>query len=205
MAKQSRVEARVASLRSENEKRERIARNADNKLQGIFDALCENIRRSFAEVQHTKNSVMLTKGKLELTIDPPDGFREGAFGASGWDVVAGAKLRLIQIAPRYSRSSSLWYASVPSEECHRWREVAYRFNPVVGRRAKDNPFAVDNLEEADIAMAPGMVHPVQVAFGPVCIDHEDVEAFIDRWTDLFAKAVAGVLPAGQSSVTAFNH
>ena len=194
MAKQSRVEARVASLRSENEKRERIARNAGNKLQGIFDALCKNTGRSSAEVQRTKNSVILRKAKLELTIRAPDAFPEGAFGASGWDVVAGAKLRLIQIAPGYSRSSSLWYASVPSEECYRWREVAYRFHPVIGRKARDNPFAVDDLEQADIAMAQGMVHPVEVAFGPACIDNEDVEAFIDRWANLFAKAVAGGLP-----------
>jgi len=115
---------------------------------------------------------------------------EGAFERSGWDVITGVRIQVIQGAQRhrgdpkhYEWSASLWYARLKDMPDYRWYEVSYFSLSNVSEYA---PFALD-FPEADGAAGPG-IHKYQIAFGPVPIDDEDTEQFCDRWADLLARA-----------------
>jgi hypothetical protein len=59
------------------------------------------------------------------------------------------------------------------------------------------PFAIQHLgndiyRQADLAGGPGM-HTIEVDFGPVPIDDEDSDAFLERWLTRLAHAYEGRL------------
>ena len=112
-----------------------------------------------------------------------------AFPQSKWDVVARAGIGVHQNQPKYEISASLWYTSRSSDEEYRWWEISYY---AMIRGVDYQPFALDNLAEADIALTPGM-HNYGVASTPVPIDDENVDDFCNRWAGILAKAYQGKL------------
>lgn len=91
---------------------------------------------------------------------------EGSFPHSGWDVIAGAELKLSQEDPAYpGRSASLWYTDLGGGAGYRWVETPYM--TVLGAPAPtdETPFAVDDLEDADLA-ASNVTHVYQHAARP---------------------------------------
>jgi hypothetical protein len=102
-----------------------------------------------------------------------------------------------QLTPRYLWSSSLLYCRLPTSQDYRWYEVS--FMPLF-RATEMAPFSL--LEEtnntryryhhADFALSTTM-HSYQAAFGPVPIDDENEESFIERWMTIFGAAAEGRL------------
>lgn len=107
--------------------------------------------------------------------------------------MAGAIIKVRQSALPNEWSASLWYSKQLEKDEYRWREVSY-FNAFGSNRNKlrDEPYFLSDTEAADQAASSG-ISGYQIAWGPAPIDDEDVEAFYERWADLFALAVRGQL------------
>ena len=75
---------------------------------------------------------------------------------------------------------------------YRWREVSYFGSRLLNKISCFEPHYLEDIVQADEAAGPAIV-AYQIAFGPRCIDDEDVEGFKERWFDLFTKAVNGQL------------
>src|SRR3982074_2871618 len=94
-------------------------------------------------------------------------------------------------------SSSTWRVVLRSEPAmspntsYRWNEVAYRRH-ALSSASLIGPFPIQDLGDdiyrhADLAAGPGM-HTVAKEFGPVAIDDEDSNSFIERWLTRLAQA-----------------
>jgi hypothetical protein len=92
---------------------------------------------------------------------------ESAFSRSGWDVVAGAIIKVRQSALPNEWSASLWYSKQLEKDEYRWREVSY-FNAFGSNRnkLKDEPYFLSDTEAADQAASSG-ISGYQIAWGPV--------------------------------------
>jgi hypothetical protein len=86
----------------------------------------------------------------------------------------------------------LWYSKEHERDEYRWREVAYFSNAFSRHQPRYDPYFLDDINAADLA-ASRVMSEYQIAWGPAPIDDEDVEAFYERWADLFARAVRGQL------------
>lgn len=156
----------------------------------------ELLRRIMDSAPSAKSNIrgIITLGGAVLEISPmtinPIG--ESAFSQSGWDVVAGAVVKVRQSAPPYEWSASLWYSKVDGRDEYRWREVSYFSNAFSRNQRRYEPYFLDDTNAADLA-ASRVMSGYQIAWGPAPIDDEDVEAFYERWADLFASAVRGQL------------
>lgn len=118
---------------------------------------------------------------------------EGAFKASGWDVIAGAIITVEQGgAKRYEWSANLWYTNLGKNADYRWWEVMYMTHPLVRGGREYEPYAIDNLSDADLAAAPAM-GKIQLGARPRLIDDENVDDFCERWAKLLAQAYHGQL------------
>lgn len=119
---------------------------------------------------------------------------EDAFRTSHWNVYAGAYIKVVQSSPRLlvGYGSSIWYAKMNEHASCRWYEVSYMTHPLMRDRKEYEPYELMNVEEANRATSPGM-DVCQKAFGPVEIDDEDMNSFIDRWLSRFAAASEGRL------------
>ena len=134
-------------------------------------------------------------GDAELSFDfvrfstiPTDGFQR-----SGWDVLTGVIARVSQKTREpYIWSANLWYTNLGKGQEYRWWEVSYMTGPLRHSRPVYEPYAEENISNADLAASPGMA-PVQFGSKPKLIDDEYTEVFCDRWAELLAKAVNGQL------------
>lgn len=117
---------------------------------------------------------------------------ENAFFQSGWEVILGGKIEVVQFNPKYIWSSSLWYSKLPTDSNYRWREVSYCVDPLRPERPSFEPFAFEDFTNADKA-ASSIMDFYQIAFGPKPIDDENFDDFCNRWADLLAKAAKGEL------------
>jgi hypothetical protein len=73
-----------------------------------------------------------------------------------------------------------------------WYETAFMFNPLVGKRGRQNPFSLPPGVEAGKAIGIGLAE-FQVAWPFNRIDLGDEHEFLDRWMTWFAQAVQGQL------------
>ena len=138
------------------------------------------------------------------------------FPNSGWEVVAGAAIEVVQSEPNpYRIGASLWYADLnaanpaaPHE--YRWWEVGY-VNRVKALGNVHEPFALTDLGKADLAAAHGLLKPTRgvyepldlgpdyvshshaLAYKPNAIDDIDFDSFVDRWAQHLANAYSGYL------------
>ena len=114
---------------------------------------------------------------------------QAPFVRSGWDVVISGLITVRQPDPKvYIWSSSLWYSKLSPDDEYRWREVSYFMTSLSGRKPPDEPYALDDDRMADeVASRTSSINAI--AFGPVCIDDENIEEFKDRWIHLYSMAV----------------
>jgi serine/threonine-protein kinase len=108
-------------------------------------------------------------------------------------VVSTASLNLRIPPNRYEyegRSHSLWFGDIQQAGNYAWFETAFMISPLIPRRARQNPFALEPGEEAAKAVWQGMAE-VQLAwpFTPLVIG--ELDEFIDRWAGWFADAANG--------------
>jgi len=90
------------------------------------------------------------------------------------------------------RSHSLWYCDAAKAGRFQWFETAFMVSPLVAKRSRQNPFALDPGEEAAEAISIGLgTFDVAWPFAPLTIG--DLDEFIDRWAGWFADASQGEL------------
>lgn len=202
----SKEEARELSAKSVEERRKTIAREAQEILSQIVDTLFQRIQ------DHAPNAIVSTSAKAfggnapfpnrsivlgdaELAFDfvrfhtiPTDGFQR-----SGWDVLTGVIARVSQKTREpYIWSANLWYTNLGKGQEYRWWEVSYMTSPFMRSHPAYEPYAEENISNADLAASPVIAH-VQFGSKPKLIDDEYTDAFCDRWAELLAKAVNGQL------------
>jgi len=161
----------------------------------ILGELIQNLHEGMLDVLPNAKSVdnILTLENAQLVVfmcSHGDFIPSNAFSKSGWDVVAGAIISVTQIQPQYIWSSNLWFMKPDPSSDYRWYEVSYMDLPGFGSecRHQHEPFAIDNIEDADYA-ASNFMHIYQIAWGPRPIDQVDSEDFYNRWEVLFANAL----------------
>jgi len=121
---------------------------------------------------------------------------ESAFARSGWDVLTGATIHVMQLgSEQYRWGANLWYTNLGKGTTYRWYEIPY-FRSAL--RSSDGsvihePFAVDSVERADMAASPGMAPWQHAVSQPLPVDDEATDSFIDRWSHLLVLAYEGKL------------
>jgi eukaryotic-like serine/threonine-protein kinase len=201
------VGARLAEAEATEEARQRLAERAAQAREALANDAWVGLKQTMSELfasikKHaptariSNDTIQLGRGLLRWRvlhrIIPPR-----VFAQSGWDVVAGAILSLQQSAPAggalltYSgRSANLWYARVSDSDDYRWIEVPYM--TIFGAGPSDQPYAMTDLADADIA-GSNVIASVQLAAEPVPIDDENQNDFFARWQARFALAAEGRL------------
>ncbi len=120
---------------------------------------------------------------------------QNAFPNSHWDVIVGATIYVAQFGERkYKWGANLWYTNMGQGEDYRWWEVMYMWHPALTSHPShtNEPFAVDELNDADAAAAMG-TNRIAFAAKPRPVDDEDADSFYDRWAKRFAQAYSGRL------------
>jgi len=199
-------EAYELSVKSTNERRRVIAYEAQDILSGIVDMLFQRIlvnapnsivstsSKNFGSYAPFPNrSISLGDAELSFNFVKFSSIPADAFKQSGWDVFAGAIVKVTQKAREpYVWSANLWYTNLGKGQEYRWWEVSYMANPLMRSHPKYEPYAEEDISNADLAASPIMAH-VQFGSEPKLVDDEFVNSFCDRWIELLAKAVNGQL------------
>lgn len=189
------AEAAEAESRAKEEVRSQMAASAREAFKQIAGELLRQISESIgAPVPQLINERgvashrELTLGKAKLRVSEnayayivPDDFR-----LSGWDVLCGEVIGVK--GPKYGRAASLWFASIRGGP-YEWIEVGY--GGTINRGAPaNNPAALPPGRDADFAAGAGM-HTWSLAYKPIAISGEGVNAFIERWSTHLADAAEG--------------
>ncbi len=190
--------ASASAARSEAERRAdlfQVAEQAFDRIRnGLRDQILENAPESAESgsslLSFSLNDVRLTVGWCEKTSPLSRDRYEPTF-----DIIAHSTIG-IQFRPdhwRYEgRSHSLWFCDAQEESVFRWYETSFMFSALIGKRGRQNPFAMNPDRDALGALSTVMtVH--QVAWPFTTFDQGQEEDFIERWLDWFADAVEGKL------------
>lgn len=196
--------------RAEIERR-KLAREGVDALISMLKGLGDEIRAAAPVIQNihvpyfagflgarSPFKASLGAGSLSCSVNFPY-VEEGVFKGSGWNVVAGALIKVTQDSPGYpGRSANLWFMKMQGEESYRWWEVCYM--SFGGMAPRLEPFGFEEqsgLRHADLAAAP-IMHTYQCASRLVPIDGEYEEEFLQRWVSRFAQAAKNILGRPQS-------
>lgn len=204
----------VAEREAEQEAKQHAAETMRNELQELFDDARTNfnaIKDSlFSKIQESSENVTIDhrgllrfgEAVLDLTVNPSilEEFVLSRHARGGkpynytrWDVLGWSMIKLKCNRTNYTWSASLLFANLNDGNGFRWYELA--FWSMVRSKSKDEPFGLEGYH-ADIDLACGNItHATNVAYGPLSIDSEDEEEFIQRWLNLVAKAAIGELKA----------
>ena len=161
-----------AEFESKKNKEESERKNRGNIADAGYEILNELIENSFDKmlsatpnaVRNGKHEVSLGEAYLEFAL-----FEYGrlifkhVFKDAGWDVVASARITVVQKFPPYTWGASLWYMKRNLNDEYRWHEISYMNSPFSQDRTKCEPFAVKS------------------------------EEFCDRWADQLSRAAQGSL------------
>ncbi len=194
--------ARAESVaRTERERRDEAARDAQRGLAAMTGQLCETI----ADAAPTVSAVAGHDGALTLTLGSGSMYLtqfsrfSGNWGA--WetplvDVIAHAALSVRAPATRHGytgRSHSLWFCDAHDEGRYQWFETAFmELSLGSGRARSEAPFALEPGHASAKALWRGMAE-FQVAWPFTPLDSGDLDEFLDRWADWFARAALGRL------------
>ncbi len=130
-----------------------------------------------------KRSLMPEPSTYDDVYDPP--FEIMAYS----DIV----LQILSTRDGYEgRAHSLWYCDAKETGVFRWYETAFMISPLIPKRSRIDPFALEPGQEAYIALSPAMVE-YQVAWPFTPIDQGDEEDFLERWIGWFADGAQGLL------------
>ncbi len=206
--------ARLEQARAQADSLEAVQRTADNQREQLARSGRATIAHLVTEMRRrilrnapsaaVDNGPYVSLGQAQISLPIARNFDflktvpPGSFPQSHIDVVLARTLELHQLQPRYVWSSSLLFCRLPDAEEYRWYEVS--FMEIFGAGNVYAPFSLleqtdgarSRYQHADLALSTVM-HKYQAAFGPVPIDDEDEEAFLERWMNLFAKAAEGKL------------
>jgi serine/threonine protein kinase len=195
----------AASAKAERERQKNAERHALIQAgEAVFRELTAELKnvanRNLSEARInslTGRDVRVSIGQAELLVDLEGAVPPNVFFHNGtWEVLALGSIRVSQKEPPWSHGATLWYMRLGANVGYRWYEMEYRKHalasgPLVG------PFPIQEIgndiyRHADLAAGPGM-HVIEVNFGPVAIDDENVEPFLDRWVTRLAQAYSNHL------------
>lgn len=200
-ARRSEAARRDSANRSEADRRAGLLDAATKSLKKVMDALMEAITHAApsANVQSGRDggwTIMLNQAQLQFV--PPIATLPTPWGSwkpPAFDVVAHAALS-IRIPPSRheydGRSHSLWYCDAQEAGRYQWFETAFMVSPLIPKRGRQDPFALDPSEQSAKALWVGLAE-FQVAWPFVPIDIGDLDEFINRWASWFADATQGLL------------
>lgn len=181
MLKVARVEAR----------RDRAA-EALQELQAIMGELWNRIAElAPMTIAYSPQRLELELAAIEWDVEHQY-VDEQSFARSGWDVFAGAWIRLHQrsIHEYPGMSASLWFAQLPGETSPAWHEVAY--DAEEGNAPAEEPFALRDVIKADM-VASSETSNLYIVGTPLRLAGDTLPAFHDRWMGLLAAAAVGEL------------
>jgi serine/threonine-protein kinase len=190
---QAEEEAKEAKVKSERQQREALAQEAERIFAQVREELFTDIlEAALVAIREDDNRIRLGQAVLVMRLIGAPPYTPESFPSSKWDVVLGGEIAVRQNVPLYIWSSSLWFCRLSPADSYRWREVSYFASPFLAKRSAYEPHSLEDPDKADQASGPAIAE-YQIAFGPNCIDDEDILDFKNRWAELFAKAVKGQL------------
>lgn len=142
-------------------------------------------------IQYSAQRLELESGALEWDVEH-EYVSEESFARSGWDVFAGAWIRLHQHALQEypGMSASLWYAQLPGQTSPAWHLVAY--DAEEGNAPAEEPFALRDVIKAD-TVASSETSNLHIVGDPLRLDDASTDAFHDYWMGQLAGAAVGGL------------
>lgn len=195
---EARKEADKLAEARRKQERHALFEDAAANLLNMKERLYRQIR-SLADSAQVDGDDVLRLGAAGLRIGAASELGNGIANrprarALKWDIVAWSAIALncaTSWPSGYTWSASLLYADRDEGEGYRWHEVG--FWALGSTRPRCEPFAIQGTsQDLYLGLGPGM-HSVAPAYGPLPIDGENEEAFVDRWMYLFSKAVSGSL------------
>jgi len=196
------LNADAAQMERESKQRVRkeLADSAFQELFAISETLSERVLSAAPTAKRVSSSstrlLEIQFGYAKLILKKLNRGRpipESAFQRSGIDVVAGASIWVIQQERiEYRWGANLWYTDLGHGAGFRWWEFVYMNHPLNRQHAQYEPFALDDLSDADLAGVPEDIR-FQLAAEPRPVDDEDIDDFCERWAALLAKAYHGHL------------
>lgn len=194
-AGEAKSEAAAVSLRDRRAHRESWSKEAERILKtDIIEPFFNHILSAAPACKRDSRELQLQMGKAELRFKlRGNATPENGFSQSKWEVISAASIAIAQSEPFYEWSSSLWYTNLGKGNDFRWYEVSYMNNPLGRTRRPFQPFDLTNdIANADQAAAPAM-GMFQFAYGPIAIDDELFDKFVERWANRFVVACEGKL------------
>jgi eukaryotic-like serine/threonine-protein kinase len=140
---------------------------------------------------------LCTLGTANLRIDEVRQAKTSSEGrySSPFEVIAYSRI-LLQIPPDpwgyEGRSHSLWYCDVRDQGVFRWYETAFMITPLIPKRGRMDPFALNPEQDAFGALSPVMTE-YKVAWPFTPIDQGEEAEFVERWMGWLAAAAEGQL------------
>jgi hypothetical protein len=178
-----------------------LVETAKTVLEGILGRLCQVVKENATAAGVGEGRVgreyLIALGDAQLQAAFGGAVRE-SFPVSKWEVLAIGGIEVTQSKPdTWHHGATLWYMRRDQNAEYRWCEVSYRRNPLYRGGALEGPFAIqdaghDIYRLADVAAGPGM-KPIEIEFGPLPIDDENVPHFIERWLSRLVQAYRGQL------------
>jgi len=201
--KKSKEEAEKQLAEAEKNRRLDLASEAwqilRNIIHNLFNTIENNTQTAIgsdsSSIDNLRKPSYIQLGHAQLVVDYLIELGlayENKFTQSGWDVLAGATIIVLQKNPPNSWGASLWYMRRNPSNDYRWHEVPYMVNPIFSTDAAYEPFELKKCKDADEAVAPAHAR-YQLAHTPEPIDDEDEEEFIGRWLERLIKAYKGQL------------
>ncbi len=197
---QSEADRKRSVVRSEGERREELRQAVDTSLELVVKLLHEQVVAN-APMSSPRFGPLVwscaLKGadfRMDLAKSaelPP----EGAHYLPPFEVIAFASITLGIPRDMYGyegRSHSLWYCDAQERGVFRWYETAFMISPLMPKRTRINPFALEPGQEAYGALS-NVITDFQVAWPFTPVDQGDEEGFIERWIGRFADAAEGRL------------
>jgi len=188
--------------RSVEEMRRELAESAGKALTRIGDALRDAILAAAPSASHEKphrggGGWILRLNQASLSLSPRT---RTAVSPWNWqvpalDVICHASLNLRIPQDRYQyegRSHSLWFCDAQVESEYAWYETAFMVMALIPRPGRQDPFALDPVEESAKALWMGMAE-YQLAWPFTRLVVGELDEFVGRWAGWFADGSEGRL------------
>ena len=187
--------------RSLIDRRMALAEDAKTGLHQIADALKAAIMMAATSATATNSgragwSIQLNNACLEFTAVTGNNLNPwGEWEPPVIDVISHATIGLHIPPDRYGfegRSHSLWFCDAQEAGRYKWFETAFMVSPLIPKRGRQNPFALNPGIKSAKALWKGVAE-LQLAWPFMPLNIAEFDEFIDRWANWFAEAALGRL------------
>lgn len=184
-------QARIEAARTESERRSSLAASARIGYSALTEELVEFITDAAPATEVVKQSdnvtLVLGEGRMQIS-----GLLHVSSRSEPYDVISYGEIRLE--GQGNSRSHSLYYADLKGAGAYSWNELG--FMSQFGVDFRNEPRSMYPSE--GLGALGGMPTGVQLAWGIVPLEIDDLDRFIEFWSDRFGQAAAGRFPSVMS-------